>query len=195
MPKELPQTASVGGKFSPIERDEYLRKLQEIMLSKSSANSRYRDVTEDVMMSPAILGDKTRNGEFTPKTRTGRYTMPKAFNLDIATTTISGKRGRKAIFSDSDFVLEIGKHDITEEMLSEILSDDANLDEEFQGLTPEDLYFGENGDDNEVGAKYRKNRFDAMKRAAVKANGKDSRYLLSYAKDGDDFYFVMERTK
>jgi hypothetical protein len=88
--------------------------------------------------------------------------------------TVAGKRGRKSAFNSAEFKCDVGAIlDVTEEMSAGIDHYVENA-ENADAFTLADLFAGENATAN----KYRGVRFGALKRAAVTANGDDTKYSL-----------------
>jgi hypothetical protein len=188
MPKEIDKRlAQIGGKSTDFGRESFLKKAAEIRARIMASEPKYTDVTNDVMSSDYRGSLSKPAAGFAAKTRGKGNKMPKSISKLNNVTSVAGKRGRKSEFNKNDFVMEIGLEnalDVTEEMVSGI----AKLDETFE---PELLFTNENSDAN----KYRSNRFGALKRAAILANGEDSKYELNHATDEDDNrIWVLVRT-
>ncbi len=189
MPKGIPSDlVSVGGKSTELGKQNFLRKAKEIRRRIMAEEPDYADITQLVMVGEYRgTTSKPAAGFSSRKSKGKGNKMPKAISKLNNVTSVAGKRGRKSEFNKSDFVMEIGLDnalDVTEEMESGI----EKLDEQFDS---ELLFTNENSDAN----KYRSNRFGALKRAAIAANGDSTKYELNHAENEDgDKIWVLVRT-
>lgn len=187
MPRRLTERlVSVGGKSTEFGKERFLVKAAIIRSRILAEKTVYKSLNETLndsdyfgTLSRPAAGYSTRKGK----------DMPKAAGKLNNVVAIAGKRGRKAEFNPSDWVMDIGVEnafDVTDEMLSGIEKiEDCNFDSD-------DLFSGKNSDANS----YRGNRFGAMKRAAIQANGKDSKYELSTGENEEgNRVWILVRTK
>lgn len=169
-------------------RESFLEKAAIIQARIEAAAPKYADVTESVFNSEySGTLSKPAAGFSSRKSNRKGNKMPKAITSVSNVTSVAGKRGRKAEFNKNDFVMEIGLDnalDVTEEMVSGI----EKLDNPFD---PELLFSNENADAN----KYRSNRFGALKRAVIAANGEDAKCELNHAENEDsEKIWILVRT-
>lgn len=179
----------IGGKSTDFGRETFLQKAAKIRERVLANQPKYSDVTKEVMSSDYRGTLSKPAAGFAAKTRGKGNKMPKAISTISDVSTVAGKRGRKAEFNSADFVMEVGLDnalDVTEEMVSGI--DKLDAKEKFDS----ELLFS---NDNPSANKYRSNRFGALKRAAIAANGDDSKYTLNHAKDeNNERIWVLVRT-
>jgi len=190
MPREIDKRLSeIGGKSTDFGRETFLQKAAKIRERVLANQPKYSDVTKEVMSSEYRGTLSKPAAGYAAKTRGKGNKMPKAISTISDVSTVAGKRGRKAEFNSADFVMDIGLDnalDVTEEMVSGIEKLDAK--EQFDS----ELLFS---NDNASANKYRSNRFGALKRAAIAANGDDSKYTLNHAKDeNNERIWVLVRT-
>lgn len=191
---------SIGGKSTELGKETFLAKAATIRRRILKDTPRYRDVTHDVMAGEySGTLSKHLDARASKKTK-GKTAMPKAIGTLKSRKTLAGKRGRKSLFDSAEFTLDIGIEnavDVTEEMQN--LSDDyrekcGNDDDKIAEFLLE--MFDEDTRDENV-KNWRKSRFDALKRAAKIANGKDSAYSLEIGEteESDDLCWILVRTK
>lgn len=187
MPRRITERlVSVDGKSTELGKEIFLKKAAEIRKRIMAEKPTYRSKNEEIFSSD-YYGTLSRPAAGYSK-RKGRE-MPKLAGTVNNVVSVAGKRGRKAEFNPSDWVMDIGVEsafDVTDEMNSGI--------EKIENCTfdSDDLFGNDNSDANQ----YRGNRFGAFKRAAVIANGKDSKYELAQAENEDgNSIWLMIRTK
>lgn len=201
MPKaKKSNLVSIGGKSTEFGKETFLAKAATIRRRILKDTPRYRDLTHDVMAGQYSGSlSKMVDARVTVKKR-GKTAMPKAIGNLKSRKTLAGKRGRKSLFDSAEFEFGIGIEnalDVTEEMQN--LSDDYrekcdNDEDKIQEFLLE--MFDEDTRDENV-KNWRKSRFDALKRAAKIANGKDSTYSLEIGEteDSEDYCWILVRTK
>jgi hypothetical protein len=188
MPREIEkQLLEIGGKSTDFGRETFLKKAAKIRKRIMDAEPNYKDITE-VLNNSDFHGTSSKPFDIRAvKSKRKGNKMPKAITSISNVATVAGKRGRKAEFNSADFVMDIGLDnalDVTEEMVSGI----EKLDDPFDA---ELLFSNDNSDAN----KYRSNRFGALKRAAIAANGEDTKYTLNHAENEDsERIWVLVRT-
>ncbi len=187
MPRKSPSDlTSIGGKSTELGRDNFLRKARARRKLLLAEQTNYREITELVFESEFRGSLSKWAANSSGQKRKGKD-MPKATTKLNNVVDIAGKRGRKSEFNSADWVMDIGldnAFDVTEEMHSGI----AKLDDPFD---PELLFSNDNSDVN----KYRNNRFGAMKRAAISANGEKTKYELKVAEnDKNERLWILVRT-
>jgi len=178
MPKDIPSGITrIGGKSTELGRSNFLQKAAEIRARILANQPEYKDITSDIM-SGEYSGTLSKPAAgFAAKRKRKGNKMPKTISTLNNSSKLNGKRGRKGEFKSEDFVMDIGGMlDVTEGMVSGISKLDAKdkFDSELLFTT-----------DNENVNKYRTNRFGGLKRAAIVANGKDSKYSLEYGEDDE----------
>lgn len=188
MPRKIDERLmEIGGKTTDFGRESFLQKAAERRARIMAEKPKYVDKTDSVMSSDYRGTLSKPAAGYAAKTKKKGNKMPKAITSISNVTTVAGKRGRKAEFNHNDFVMEIGLDsalDVTEEMVCGI----EKLDDPF---APELLFTNENSDAN----KYRSNRFGALKRAAILANGEDTKYELNHAENEDsEKIWILVRT-
>lgn len=189
MPREIDKRLKeIGGFMTDFGRESFLEKAAIVQARIEAAAPKYTDVTESVFSSEySGTLSKPAAGFSSRKSNRKGNKMPKAITSISNVATVAGKRGRKAEFNSADFVMDIGLDnalDVTEEMVSGI----EKLDDPFDA---ELLFSNDNSDAN----KYRSNRFGALKRAAIAANGEDTKYTLNHAENEDsEKIWVLVRT-
>jgi len=188
MPREIDKRLKeIGGFMTDFGRESFLEKAAIIQARIEAAAPKYTDISESVFSSD-YHGTRTKSFDIrAAKSKRKGNKMPKAITSVSNVTSVAGKRGRKAEFNKNDFVMEIGLDnalDVTEEMVSGI----EKLDNPFD---PELLFSNENADAN----KYRSNRFGALKRAVIAANGEDAKCELNHAENEDsEKIWILVRT-
>lgn len=187
MPRRITERlVSVDGKSTEFGKERFLVKAAIIRSRILAEKTVYRSLNETLNDSE-YYGTLSRPAAGYSK-RKGRE-MPKLAGTVNNVVPVAGKRGRKAEFNPSEWVMDIGldsAFDVTDEMNSGIEKiEDCTFDSN-------DLFGSDNSDANQ----YRGNRFGAFKRAAVIANGKDSKYELAQAEnESGDPIWLMIRTK
>ena len=178
MPREIPNDLiRIGGKSTDLGKENFLRKAREIRARVMAESPHYDDITEIVMSSEYGGTISKPAAGFAAKRGKKGNKMPKSISSVNNVATLNGKRGRKSEFKTEDFVMDIDSMlDVTEEMVGGIekLDSKDRFDAELLFAT-----------DNDAVNKYRNNRFGALKRAAITANGKDSKYTLTTGEDED----------
>lgn len=181
----------IGGKSTDYGYGLFVEKQMALRKEILSKSPRYRDITESVMAGDCIPGDSTNNAAKIRKNRKGKVMPAKISNSSVVSRrSLNGNRGRKALFNHHDFEMDLNEIlDVTEEMsagISDYIANRKNKDEACDDFTLADLFAGEIKDANS----YRSSRFSALKTAATKKNGADTKYALEIATreatDADD---------
>lgn len=177
---------SIGGKSTELGKQTFLERAARNRARILAEQPRYirtelPDGYAGTLSKPVVNRPTKRN-------RKGKE-MPKATTKLNNVVDIAGKRGRKSEFNSADWVQEIGldnAFDVTEEMLSGI----AKLPEKDR-FKPDVLFTNDNATAN----KYRSNRFGAMKRASVAANGEGTKNELKVAEnENNERIWIFVRT-
>jgi len=192
MPREIPNDLStIGGKLTDLGREDFLRKAQELRERIMASEPNSVDITGSVFASDfrGTLSKTVANSG--RKNRKGK-TMPKITSNLVNVTSVAGKRGRKSELNPTEWKMEVGienSFDVTDEMTSAI---EAYCTKNKLKVFAADVLFG---NDNADANKYRSNRYGTMKRAAIVANGEDSKYELNSAENSDgERIWVFNRT-